>query len=543
MTSTEFLRLIELLTGSPVKQVGFSEELFLTKALSDDDRKIDCSQFNELLLIVNKDRLEIPFFEYFFAPSSDGSTQCTIKEIKTGVENFRTKAMLRYGNFIYAYRKLSEQKTKENLLNELERYGEEPEEILKEFRARSEKMLEIEQIPRDFTFLVGYLSAGEITAEVSRARRLSEFLERMNRESDWPNLERDVEKGVSSKEEVDNLKDLLNKYRKAKPEATVQNFKDFFSEEILKLEQASKELVEVQAQGERNTDIYLSWDHLDIYFATSMRQRWEYEQVYDFIKDLMSDEKLKSLQLRYFDPTQSFDKNRINKGLIEALMLKRAKCTVYSVQDTDTLGKDSELAVTLAQGKPVIAYAPEISEKERIGELIRERPSALIDRLNFLVDVDKGFKNRFRNELDFIEDFDDKLNIFEERMLWRSVYDPHAAEAFRIENASQLEKFCGILAIAEKELYKKRASTLRDFHPLGLQVDLDSGVANGVLVVRSVQKCAELLYRILTNTMEFSIEERKATECWHLVESESGSTFRVVTKDHKLTNCFWNFYL
>jgi hypothetical protein len=549
MTSTEFLGLVELLTGSPVKQVGFSEELFLTKALSDDDRTIDCSQFNELLLIVNKDRVEPPFFAYFFAPqyffaqSTVEPSHCKISDLKMGVERFRTKAMLRYGNFIYAYRKLSEHKTKKELLIELDRYGKEPEELLTEFQGRSEKVLEIEEIPRDYTFFVGHLSAAEIAAEVSRARRLSEFLASLNEEDDWSNLDHEIETVVSSAEEISNLRDLIRKYKKVNTDAKIQDFKDFIAKELTKLEQTLKELAEVQDQGERNTDIYLSWDHLDIYFATSMRQRWEYEQVYDFVKELMSDEKLKSLQLRYFDPTQSFDKNRINKGLIEALMLKRAKCTVYSIQDTDTLGKDSELAVTLAQGKPVIAYAPDPPEDNRIRELIRERPNALIDKLNFLIDVDKGFKSRFSPDLEFIKSFADKLNEFEDRMLWRSVFDPVAVVAFQDENSSDLQRFCTILTKAERELYKKRAATLRDFHPLGLQVDLDSGVANGVLVVRSVAKCAELLYRILTNTMEFSIEDNKDTESWNLVESVSGSTFRVVTKNHKLTNCFWNFYL
>lgn len=39
-------------------------------------------------------------------------------------------------------------------------------------------------------------------------------------------------------------------------------------------------------------------------------------------------------------------------------MLKRARCTIYMAQETDTFGKDSELATTLAQGKPVIVFCP-----------------------------------------------------------------------------------------------------------------------------------------------------------------------------------------
>jgi len=59
-------------------------------------------------------------------------------------------------------------------------------------------------------------------------------------------------------------------------------------------------------------------------------------------------------------------------------MLKRARCTVYSVQDTDTLGKDSELASTLAQGKPVIAFIPELDLADRLHSLsVRIRPRSL----------------------------------------------------------------------------------------------------------------------------------------------------------------------
>ena len=30
---------------------------------------------------------------------------------------------------------------------------------------------------------------------------------------------------------------------------------------------------------------------------------------------------------------------------------------------------------------------------------------------------------------------------------------------------------------------------------------------------------------------------------WYLREEISGCVYRVVTKNRKLTNCFWNFYL
>ena len=53
------------------------------------------------------------------------------------------------------------------------------------------------------------------------------------------------------------------------------------------------------------------------------------------------------------------------EGLAEALMLRRAACTIYFAQENDTLGKDSELASTLAQGKPVIAFVPAAASRRK----------------------------------------------------------------------------------------------------------------------------------------------------------------------------------
>jgi hypothetical protein len=65
MQVEEFKTLVEWLTGRPVRTKP-SDEAFLTRALSNDEATIDCSQFNELLLIANKDRIEEAFFNFFF---------------------------------------------------------------------------------------------------------------------------------------------------------------------------------------------------------------------------------------------------------------------------------------------------------------------------------------------------------------------------------------------------------------------------------------------------------------------------------------------
>ena len=93
---------------------------------------------------------------------------------------------------------------------------------------------------------------------------------------------------------------------------------------------------------------------------------------------------------------------------------------------------------------------------------------------------------------------------------------------------------------AEARIYDRRARTLKVSHPLGIQVNLATGVANGVLVVRTISQCAGLLKRIVTNALEFELRESPST--WYLEEKISGCVYRVVSKDRKLTNCFWNFY-
>jgi len=48
-----------------------------------------------------------------------------------------------------------------------------------------------------------------------------------------------------------------------------------------------KLLNEVRAKAERNQDVYLTWDYVDVYFATSMRKRWEFEDLFDFVAGVM----------------------------------------------------------------------------------------------------------------------------------------------------------------------------------------------------------------------------------------------------------------
>lgn len=543
MKLEDFLGELEKLTGTAVKKLTDSESRMISQILRNDDKFIDYTQFNELLLSANKNRVEAGFFKYFFG-SAKKPAHCKIKDIPSGVERFRKRAMLCYGNFIYAYRKLSKTTSDEELQDKLHSYYREPKKLLRALKERPQKLLDIEPIPRDDTYLTGYLSAGEIVAENKRADYLlkiltkseisfEDIIQRIN--ADYAQPER--------KRERNELLSLLNRFNNSTgPKQKPAYVRRRLAKDKLVLEKMKEKTTLIQEKAERNTDVYLTWDHMDIYFATSMRKRWEFEDLFDFVARLMQEKELAELNIRYFDPTQSFDKNRIDKGLIESLMLKRAACTVYSVQDTDTLGKDSELAATLAQGKPVIAYVPEVDVAKRTRQLINQRPVVLKERFNFCFSTYDGFVSEFANDMNFINKFNLELGGFEERVPWKSFCSSTGLAKFFAKNNAELNRFCTIISQAEKQIYDNRARTLLERHPLAIQVNIDTGVANGVLVVRNIKKCAKLLRQILTNQLEFQIKHDDETECWHLIEQQTGSIHRVVTDNPKLTNCFWNFY-
>ena len=309
-------------------------------------------------------------------------------------------------------------------------------------------------------------------------------------------------------------------------------------------------MINAQEKGLKNTDVYLTWDYMDVYIATSMRHKWEFQETFDFIKGVFHTDDIKDLKLRYFDPTQSKCKNRIDKGLVEGLMLKRVLCSIYMAQETDTMGKDSELAATLAQGKPVIAYIPMINIKE-YAEKIKKYPLDYFEKRLLILQAEEIFNDAACiNELDgydhdflkTIEDFQEKLEEYRTSQ-HLSLWDEKERE-FK-EGCDSFSNICKILSVAEHYSFERRAAILKECHPLAIQVDLQSGVANGVLVVRTIEECAELLRQILTNSMKFTIKHigEKNQGVTILEEKTSKCPFRVVTDYEKLTNSFWNFYL
>jgi hypothetical protein len=459
---------------------------------------LNYEQFNKLLLLFEQDRVSPSFFEYFLA--SNGRVR--LDALASCIAHFRGFAMLCFGDFRFAYKSLSRCDSPA-LLERLVPYCRSTESVCDAFARRPNPALKVERISRDKTWCLGYIAKLIYQSEAAA---------------------------------------LSAAVREGKSDANLLKQAEFY-------EQLGETIRQVEGQGLRNTDIYLTWDYMDVYGATSMRKRWEFEETANFVSELFNNAQVRKLKLRYFDPTQSQCSYRIDKGLVEALMLKRARCTVYMVQESDTMGKDSELASTLAQGKPVIAYVPRIEDVEGHATKLRKYPLDFF-KLRFQVLQAEGALDdpKLIPQLSALDtDFLKVVNVFLSEFGQYRQQQPLSLWADKDEEfkrqSSSFSLVCKILSTTEKFNFEKRAKTLRDVHPLSLQVHLETGVANGVLVVRSVDECAEILYRLLTNSLHFSIDQDDSQGCTLLKEKISQSPFRAVTKYEKMANSFWNFYL
>ncbi len=268
---------------------------------------------------------------------------------------------------------------------------------------------------------------------------------------------------------------------------------------------------ETRSAGRLNSARYLLYEHMDVYVATSMREADDFWHVAGVVRSLETSEPLTDLKLRVYDPTLSFEDGRATKGLQEALMLLRCRCCVYCLQQSDSFGKDSELASVLAQGKPVVIYAPdEQSLETEFAELPELCKKAGLDLRSILEDKLK----RIGKDKNLLQDLSD-------------------AEVLEFVLKQELER------------YDNRVTSLREMHPLALQVNIQTGVANGVLIARSVEECARLTYQIMLREMRFRIafvDSDEPAGTLGLYERTTDSLFRISTGDELLTNTFWNFH-
>jgi transcriptional regulator with XRE-family HTH domain len=425
---------------------------------------------------------------------------------------------------------------------------------------------------------LGYIAAANIKQESNERSAVSNFLIDLANTVDSVGKEQALNKYSEKRKRA--MDSLLRKFKSTLPHGV---FSPLFLTDSDKLrreatslaprnEQDLREMEETQIRGARNLARYLSADHLDVYVATSMRSQADFVSVNQFVTALFEDPEIKKLKLRYFNPTQSWIQDRVAKGLVEALMLRRADLTIYMAQKEDSFGKDSEASVALGQGKPVIVYVPRLYapfgnvDSEALAKKTRDELVSIIGREGSAEDADidetvdhTGLLSKIleiRLSKLTLEDLSEIANLHWADFGLASEDERIKDEAARVPFRSWLDRVrsdgrnCPIpvdlredfvkLLVSVATNFEKRARVFREQHPLALQVILQTGVLNGMIVVRSVESCAHLLKGLLLNELdlELFVDENN----YMLTERLTRSTIRVISRHPLINSAFSTFY-
>lgn len=511
-----------------------------------------------------------PISKYFFSAYLKKDAFRTLLTFESAIQNFLKEAIRLFSTISDAYIQMNTtDKIKfQSIRQALEKKSTE------NFSNRTE-WDRIQNIPNEDLPFLGYIAADKVKKEENERKELAHFL-----------LDIVAERGKSTY----NLDKYTNKKKRRmdsllrKFNSTIQNglFSPLFNPDIQTLEKEAEFIAPSQGQNfdkmeqtqqvaYHNLSNYLAADYMDIYVATSMRSFADFVSVNNFVENLFKHQDIRQLKLRYFNPTQSWIEDRIAKGLVEALMLKRSDICIYMAQKEDTFGKDSEASVTLGQGKPVIVYVPKLFYPEKD---IDSENFGLLER-NQLIELIKKESKESSDEIDDQEDIEAlhatllhlKISKFDESD-YRAIVVKHWAD-FDIESEfdKRIEKielprikswFDSILKnnpepmdekmkrniedllVATAMRFERRAKIFREIHPLALQVILSTGVLNGILVVRSIDSCSLLVRALIENNLDLNLEVDDNN--YKLIEKTTFSTIRVISKHKLLSNSFSTFY-
>lgn len=335
------------------------------------------TQFNQLLVLGREAPVSDGFFKYYWleAPAAhpyehpeipdfnpdvlgDRNEILSLPHLEWGLRRLYTDALLYFGNVRTAFRKL---RTLTN--SQLHDYFTERRFDTDAIKGRG-RVLPIEQIRQDDRYLISEQACksfgdnrnapGDIHVALREAYEVHQV------QSGGSVTFRELLSGSLPTDYSDrqgeftfSMDDVL--------EETVTSRRDIDDQFAV----VATKFFEIREAALTNTDYYLSMaDDLDVYVATSMRNRQDFRTMSQFCSQVFNHPRLDGLELRYFDPTLSAADGHEDKGLIECLMVKCAKVLVYCAGERESYGKDAEAAMALSLGKPVIFYCDE-SQKSR----------------------------------------------------------------------------------------------------------------------------------------------------------------------------------
>jgi hypothetical protein len=323
-------------------------------------------QLNQLLVLSHEAEMSRGFFRYYWLhtpehpynitelPDFDSNYSgeaaiASIAHLRWGLTRFYLDALLYFGNVRSAYRYL-----REMAFEELVAFFA-PYRVDTDALERRGPALPLSDIIRDDRYLISEMACKSLAA-TSGPSQLGEVLKSA--------YQRRVQAGKTASVSV---RQLLDDAPAAEKTQLTFAADDLLADELTSLAELDARIAQVVAKFDvarsaalENTKLYLSMvGDLDVYVATSMRNREDFREMANFCDAAFTDAKLAALNLRYFDPTMSAADGHEDKGLIECLMVKSARVLIYSAGAKESFGKDAEAAMALTQGKPVILYCPD----------------------------------------------------------------------------------------------------------------------------------------------------------------------------------------
>lgn len=537
-------------------------KLLFTKTRSDSET---FDLFNTILVYYGVSPVSHDFFKTYLGPGAFGS----MTKFKEAVTTYQMDAIRLFSTFGEAYREMNGTDNLPDLLSSLK------ERKPSQYYDRSDWDL-IDNIEDDHLPDLGYISVARVRQETAERQTLVTFLEELAKK-----IRKEGTQVIQSYQERQRrrIDSLLRKFDSRIEHGLFSPLfapdPDALKREAIRLAPKSESelarMEETQRKALRNLSSYLTADYMDVYVATSMRSDADFVSVNQFVVSLFQHPDIRPLKLRYFNPTQSWIEDRIAKGLVEALMLRRAEITIYMAQKTDTFGKDSEASVALGQGKPVIVYVPKLilkddpqTDTESLARMERTQLVTILvqeeDGTDSGTDIDDAIDDesligrilvgRLRKASDeqisdavkrHWSDFDlygesERISDNLKRSKYREWLDDTTKGSGGLPIPADIrDNVIGIL-VAVAIRFEGRARLFREIHPLALQVILSSGVLNGILVVRSVEQCARILRMLIENRLELTMSKDHLN--YRLVERSTGSTVRVISRHKLLRNAF-----
>lgn len=514
---------------------------------------------NRVLIVIGIPPTSKKFFEAVFRSTPFDK----IGDVKECVNRIRCVYLLEHGNFYYGYRKLRDNDPLPIITKYFSQENER-EELIDQYQ-RNRHIPAFENIDVGQRYSLGYL-AGKENKEITEYRKkLTEVLEEgIKKGANDPNALRKIAKDMGYEGgEWDKIvlragtqyhNGLLH-WRtvlgyNSKPE--IKEYSSF----IVLMQDAKKstkvltdeDIEAIRGLGRKNTYAYLSTSKIDIYFATSMRKALDFVTNAGFVEETDRILKRYGFTLLYFDPTQSYLDDRIQKGLIESMMIRRCKIVVYNAQQQETFGKDAEAGIGLAHQKPVIIYVPRMIfnsgelqkfydiidtagyEKKSLSRALKE--TGYLDEAEYYEfvahEVEKG------EAIKEILGKSTKLNQIVDKITEKELKEELETKGYDTtdpEIASNLRKF----AFEEMLRFENRALLFKDLHPLSFQISPIDGIARGVFVTRTTEETAGLIKNLLIKSLEYEIKgDDEDDPNYLLVDKTTKSPIRVLPKDISL---------